>query len=288
LHRHPKGTFRVKVSLVIPSYNREDLLVGTLRCAFAQEHPDLEILVIDQTRQHLPETQAFLDANEGRFTRITPDFASVTKARNEGLRRAKGEIIVFTDDDVTFEPGFIAAHVAAHADGTYVVQGRVTEQGSKRPSQPTWLTGSLRFKGGDNYDRDGVTNNITGCNFSIRRDVIERIGFFDENFRGVSVREESDYARRAFKAGLSFKFSAAAALFHHRSVTGGVGTGVKNNFFEKSYYYCELMFAKKHFSPWTVFAYRIRLYLRGFKNLRKLIQAAEKEADEAVKNPKQR
>jgi glycosyltransferase involved in cell wall biosynthesis len=265
----------LKTTLVIPSYNREELLVGTLRAAFAQDYPDLEILVIDQTKQHLPETQAFLDANRSRFTRVTPEFASVTKARNEGLRRAQGQIIVFIDDDVSFEPGFIAAHVAAHADGTDVVQGRVTEHGSKRPSQPTWLTGSLRFKGGDNYDRDGATNNITGCNFSIRREVIERIGYFD-------------YARRAFKAGLSFKFSAQAALFHHKSASGGVGTGVKNNFFEKSYYYCELMFAKKHFSPWTVFTYRLRLYLRGFKNLRRLIKAAEKEADEAVKAPKER
>jgi GT2 family glycosyltransferase len=278
----------LKTTLVIPSYNREELLVGTLRAASAQDYPDLEILVIDQTKQHLPETQAFLDANRSRFTRVTPEFASVTKARNEGLRRAQGQIIVFIDDDVSFEPGFIAAHVAAHADGTDVVQGRVTEHGSKRPSQPTWLTGSLRFKGGDNYDRDGATNNITGCNFSIRREVIERIGYFDENFKGVSVREESDYARRAFKAGLSFKFSAQAALFHHKSASGGVGTGVKNNFFEKSYYYCELMFAKKHFSPWTVFTYRLRLYLRGFKNLRRLIKAAEKEADEAVKAPKER
>ncbi|HSN18627.1 MAG TPA: glycosyltransferase family 2 protein [Gammaproteobacteria bacterium] len=278
----------IKASLVIPSYNREELLVGTLRCAFAQDCPGLEILLIDQTRAHEPATDSFLAENGGRFIHVRPDFASVTKARNEGLRRARGEVIVFIDDDVSFEPGFVSAHLAAHADGTHVVQGRVTEQGSRQPSRPTWLTGSLRFKGGDNYDRDGITNNITGCNFSIRREVIERIGLFDENFKGVSVREESDYARRAYKAGLSFKFSAAAALFHHRSVTGGVGTGVKNNFFEKSYYYCELMFAKKHFPAWTVFTYRIRLYLRGFKNLRRLIQAAEKEADEAVKSPKER
>ena len=278
----------MKVSLVIPSFNREELLVGTLRCAFAQDYPGLEILLIDQTKTHVPETDSFLTENRDRFTNIRPDFASVTKARNEGLRRATGQVIIFIDDDVSFEPGFVAAHVAAHADGTDIVQGRVTEQGSKRPSQPTWLDDSLRFKGGDNYDRDGKTNNITGCNFSIRREVVERIGYFDENFKGVSVREESDFARRAFKAGLSFKFSAQAALFHHRSLTGGVGTGVKNNFFEKSYYYCELMFAKKHFSPWTVFTYRLRLYLRGFKNLRKLIQVAEKEADEAVKTPKER
>jgi GT2 family glycosyltransferase len=278
----------MKASLVIPSYNREELLVQTLRCALAQDHAGLEILLIDQTRSHEPATQAFLDENRARITHVRPDFASVTQARNDGLRRARGDVIIFIDDDVSFEPGFVAAHLAAHADGTHVVQGRVTEQGSKHPSQPTWLTGSLRFKGGDNYDRDGVTNNITGCNFSIRREVIERIGFFDENFKGVSVREESDFARRAFKAGLTFKFSAAAALFHHRSMTGGVGTGVKNNFFEKSYYYCELMFAKKHISAWTVFTYRIRLYLRGFKNLRRLIQAAEREADEAVKSPKER
>jgi len=278
----------VKASLVIPTYNREELLVGTLRCAFAQDCQDLEILVIDQTKAHTPETQAFLDANRARFIHVRPDFASVTRARNEGLRRAAGRVIVFTDDDVSFEPDFISKHVAAHADGTHVVQGRVTEHGSKRPSQPTWLTGSLRFKGGDNYDRDGETNNITGCNFSITREVVERIGFFDENFRGVSVREESDFARRAFKAGLKFKFSASAALFHHRSAAGGVGTGVKNNFFEQSYYYCELMFAKKHFPAWTVFTYRLRLYLRGIRNLRKLIQAAEREADEAVRSPKER
>ena len=278
----------MKASLVIPSYNREELLVQTLRCAFAQDHDDLEILLIDQTKAHTPETEAFLAANRSRFSHVRPDFASVTKARNEGLRRAQGDVIIFIDDDVSFEPGFVSAHLAAHADGTHVVQGRVTEQGSRHPSQPTWLTESLRFKGGDNYDRDGATNNITGCNFSIRREVVERIGHFDENFKGVSVREESDFARRAFKAGLSFKFSASAALFHHRSVTGGVGTGVKNNFFEKSYYYCEFMFAKKHFSAWTVFTYRMRLYLRGFKNLRKLIRAAEKEADEAVRAPKER
>lgn len=278
----------MKVTLVIPTYNREELLVGTLRAAFAQDYPDLEILVIDQTREHTAETRAFLEANRDRFTLVRPNFASVTKARNEGLRRAHGEIIVFTDDDVSFDPGFIAAHAAAHADGTHVVQGRITEAGSKPADRPTWLTNSLRFTGSDNYDRDGITNNITGCNFSIRREVIERIGFFDENFKGVSMREESDYSRRAFRAGLTFKHAAAAALFHHRSDTGGVGTGVRNLFFEKSYYYCELLFAKKHFSPWTVFTYRVRLYLRGLRNLRKLIRAAEKEADAVVKNQRAR
>jgi len=276
----------MKVSLIIPSYNREELLVQTLECALKQDYPDYEILLIDQTKQHTPATTAFLSAHQDRIRIIRPETASVTKARNIGLREAKGGILVFTDDDVTYDETFLKRHVAAHAGGAQIVQGRVTEQTSKHPSQPTWLTGSIRFKGGDNYDKDGITNNITGCNFSMTRDVIGIVGYFDENYLGVSVREESDYALRAYRAGVKFTFSASAGLFHHRSPSGGVGTGVRNLFFEKSYYYCEMLFAKKHFSPWVQFTYRIRIYLRGIKNLHKLIRAAEKEADEVMAKSK--
>jgi GT2 family glycosyltransferase len=278
----------MKASLIIPSYNREELLVQTLRCALRQDYPDFEIVLVDQTKSHAPATRAFIEENRGRLVYLQPEVASVTKARNLGLKAACGEVLIFIDDDTSFEPGFVAAHVAAHADGSHVVQGRVTEQGSKRPARPTWLTESLRFKGGDNYDQDGVTNNITGCNFSISRAVVDKIGYFDEDFKGVSVREESDYARRAYKAGLKFKFSAGAGLFHHRSPSGGVGSGVRNLFFEKSYYYCELLFCKKHFSAWTLFTYRLRLYLRGWRNLKKLIQAAEQEADAVLKQTRRR
>lgn len=276
----------MKISLIVPSYNREELLVQTLECALKQDYPDYEILLIDQTKQHAPATATFLDAHRDRIRIIQPETASVTKARNIGLREAKGELLVFTDDDVSYDETFLRRHVAAHAGGIQIVQGRVTEQMSKHPDRPTWLTDSIRFKGGDNCDHDGPTNNITGCNFSMTRDVIGIIGYFDENYRGVSVREESDYALRAYRAGVKFRFSASAGLFHHRSPSGGVGSGVRNLFFEKSYYYCEMMFAKKHFSPWVQFSYRIRLYLRGIKNLRKLIRAAEKEADEVLSAPK--
>ena len=272
----------MKISLIIPSYNREELLVQTLECALKQDYPDYEILLIDQTKQHSPPTETYLVTHQERIRIFRPAIASVTQARNIGLREAKGELLVFTDDDVSYDETFLTRHLAAHEGGIQIVQGRVTEQMSKHPNQPTWLTNSIRFKGGDNYDRDGATNNITGCNFSMTRDVVWIIGYFDENYRGVSVREESDYALRAYRAGVRFKFSASASLFHHRSPSGGVGSGVRNLFFEKSYYYCEMLFAKKHFSHWVQFTYRIRLYLRGIKNLRKLIRAAEKEADEVL------
>lgn len=102
------------VSLIIPTYNREEDLVKCLECAFAQIYSNLEIIVIDQTKQHKPETQSFLEKNANRFQWVKPNFASVSKARNEGVRISKGEIIVMIDDDTSFDINFIGNHVAMH------------------------------------------------------------------------------------------------------------------------------------------------------------------------------
>lgn len=273
---------RMKISLIIPTYNREQLLVQTLRCALRQDRDDYEILVIDQTAAHEPDTKKFLQECAGRIHYIHLTQASVTKARNEGLRQALGEILVFVDDDTEFPPGFLSAHLKEHQAGADVVQGRVVEPGSRPVTQPTWLTPTLKFIGGDNYDKDGITNNLTGCNCSISHKVVETIGLFDERFRGIAVREESDYARRAWRAGFRFKFSAQAAVFHHRSPAGGVSSGIRNTFFDESYYYCEFLFSKKHFPRRVQFLYRIRLYLRGWRMLKRLIHTAESNADQAL------
>lgn len=286
---HGKGGM-AGISLIIPTYNRDDLLVRTLECALRQDAPEYEILVIDQSRAHTPETLRFLEAHRDRIQWIRREEPSLTAARNEGLRRARGEIIVFVDDDTSFEPGFLTAHAAAHEAGADLVQGRVIEAGSRPARRPVWLTRGLRFKGSDHYDRDGKTNNVTGCNFSITRKVVGTVGEFDQRFRGIALREDSDYARRAWRAGFRFAFSARAALIHHRSAVGGVATGVAHAFFEESYYYCEFLFCKKHFPRWVQALYRIRLHLRGWRAVRRLIRRAEAQADEAllVKDPSSR
>ncbi|MHB8424670.1 MAG: glycosyltransferase family 2 protein [Gammaproteobacteria bacterium] len=277
----------MKVSLIIPTYKREELLVQTLECALKQDVTDYEILVIDQTPEHAVKTTEFLAAYPGRIKLVHLSKPSVTHARNEGLLQATGDILVFVDDDTSFESGFLAAHCDAHLAGADIVQGRVIEGNSRPASHPTWLSHTLKFTGGDNCDKDGITNNITGCNFSINRKVVNTIGYFDEHFRGISVREESDYARRAWNAGLHFFFSARAALFHHRSPSGGVTSGIRNALFDESYYYCEFLFCKKHFPRWVQFLYRVRLYRRGKRMLRRLIRAAEAEA-ERVLQPKEK
>ena len=93
------------VSLVVPTYNREEPLKSTLIDCVAQDYPNFEVIVVDQTKEHTPEVAEYLDAAKtaGKITLFTPDFASLPGARNYAIRRAKGDIIIFIDDDIREE-----------------------------------------------------------------------------------------------------------------------------------------------------------------------------------------
>lgn len=264
------------VSLIICTYNRNTLLVDTITCALQQDYKNLEILVIDQTEQHDKETLEYLSEIASRIHYIFLETPSLTKARNVGLQNAKGNIIIFIDDDTLFDQNFVREHVAMHDKGYDVVQGRIIEEGDplKPNARPQWLTWYVKFTGTNNCETEGITNTITGCNFSIKKQVVEKIGFFDERFTGMAVREDADYGIRCFRQGVRMFFAPKACVNHVKSLSGGVDTGIGNHFFSHSYYYNEMLFCSKHFKKPIQFYYTLRLYLRGWKALKKLIRNA--------------
>ena len=92
----------MQVSLIIPTYNREELLIATLECTLRQDCTAYEIILVDQTAQHTPDTDKFLNDHTERIRLICQSPPSLTEARNEGIRQAKGDVIVFIDDDTSF------------------------------------------------------------------------------------------------------------------------------------------------------------------------------------------
>jgi glycosyltransferase involved in cell wall biosynthesis len=92
----------LNITLIIPTYNRENSLFETLIAIdlISIDYPD-EILIIYQGKLNI---KSF----EGKFLHIKPIFIqsavlSITSARNLGLKRAKNEFIVFSDDDIKVE-----------------------------------------------------------------------------------------------------------------------------------------------------------------------------------------
>jgi GT2 family glycosyltransferase len=266
-----------KVSLIIPTYKREELLVNTIKCALDQTYQDYEIIVVDQTKVHTKETQTFLAEIKTKIVYIQEEKASLTHARNVGVQRAKGDIFIFTDDDVVFERDFIENYVCAHQKAD-VIQGRVIHLNTPMDKEISRVTWNIKFPGGENLLHEAFTNIFIGCSFSLKRKVYEKVGDFDENFIGCAVREDSDYSLRCYKAGFPILFYPDAMLTHLASTAGGVDADNSTQHFNYSYYLCEMRFASKHF-PWIIQKYyAFRLYLRGFRAIKRLVSKAIKDA----------
>lgn len=109
------------LSVIIPTYNRKDILGRTLSALQAQTLTRFEVIVVDDGstdgtpeaietwRANQPETLAF------ELEVLRQPNLKQGQARNLGLKTARGEIVLFLGDDIIPDPGFIEAHLAGHA-----------------------------------------------------------------------------------------------------------------------------------------------------------------------------
>ncbi|HBB35376.1 MAG TPA: glycosyltransferase [Cyanobacteria bacterium UBA8803] len=253
------------ISVIIPTYgpnapSRDKLLRNTLVEIIAQDYPSFEVLVVDQTPTHEPETQGYLEqlAKDNKISWFRIGWASLPGARNYGVRRASGEIIVFIDDDVRLPAGYLEAHARNYQQPEVgAVAGRVFDR-MKLGEKGNWELGA-----GDEEPDSAFPNpqspipnlqsqiedlppqamdpgiawyyidlvhtvkpqwviSARGCNMSYRRDIFTKHGiWFDERFRGSAVREESDFCLRLRKTGYRIWYDPGAYLVHLAEETGG-------------------------------------------------------------------
>jgi glycosyltransferase involved in cell wall biosynthesis len=95
-------------SIIIPTYNRADLITATLRSVQAQEFTGFEVLVVDDGSKDNTAVvvQPFLA--DSRFQYLPKANAERGAARNYGLERAQGEYAIFLDSDDLFHPNHLA------------------------------------------------------------------------------------------------------------------------------------------------------------------------------------
>ena len=216
-----------RITVAIPTYGRERVLVETLRLVLALEPRPAEVLVVDQTPRHEEATEAALgawaDRAAIRWLRLAPP--SITLAMNTALIEAASPVVLFLDDDVIPAPGLIAAHAAAYADPTvWAVVGQVLQPGEEPEDLPPrgtreGLRADLEFP--FRSTRTDWVRNVMAGNLSVRRDRAIEVGGFDENFVRVAYRFETEFARRVVRHGGRIRFEPAASIRHLRAGQGG-------------------------------------------------------------------
>ena len=183
------------MSVIIPAYNRAGVIGETLENVFQQTYPNIELIVVDDGSTD--DTQTVLRSYGSRIRWVAQRNAGPSAARNHGIAIAKGEIIAFQDSDDAWHPTKIERQVSllrkvgesvpcCLCNSTlHLPEGRVVRSFENAPVNPPieegiWLNVSEVLS-----SRFILFNQAV----AIRRNVLERVGGFDESFRILEDKE---------------------------------------------------------------------------------------------------
>lgn len=265
----PKG-----ISVVIPTMNRANVLLDTLRDLRPQTYRDFELIVVDQSDVPNAAAEALL-ADFGVPTRyvFVTQFRGVPEARNLGWQVAAKDIVLYVDDDIRCNPSFLQAHFDAHVSrGAAMIAGRITNlrgdvtQRGKTGSFSNWTATGV----GNFHLREAIQClHARGCNFSVRRIILERLGGFDENLTvGAALHEETEFALRLARAGHSCWFAPDAHLVHLATPIGGcrIGPDISRYMFGVAHNRTILIY--RYLAPHHRLTANLRILLSGLTSCR--------------------
>jgi len=209
-----------KISVVIATYNREQVLLDTISYLLNLPAKPDEIIIVDQTKSHEPLIEKQLEKyhTDGNIKWIRLLSPSVTHAMNVGLLKAYHEIVLFLDDDIIPEHNLIKAHLIAHQSGNCnIVAGRVLQPWDTKESGKE-KTSIFYF----NSQHRQFINEFMGGNFSINKNLAKELGGFDENFTHAAYRFEAEFSDRAISASKRILFEPEATIHHIKFQDGGI------------------------------------------------------------------
>lgn len=205
---------QTELSIIIPTYGRERVLVDTIEALLKLPVPADEIIVVDQTPVHEGEVQRRLEywSEHAAIRWLQQAEPSIPKAMNRGALEAETELLLFLDDDIVPDANLVVAHRQAHeAHRGDIVAGRVLQPWHENDHDSDAFTLTIA----------GSKDEFMGGNFSIRRGKLLELGGFDENFKGAAFRFEREFADRLLVAGGTIWYEPAALIRHLHYQSGG-------------------------------------------------------------------
>ncbi|SDO73626.1 Glycosyltransferase, GT2 family [Nakamurella panacisegetis] len=221
----------VTCSVVVCAYTLDrwdDLRASLLSVSDQSVQPDEVILVIDhndlllsRARTEFPGVRVM----ENRYRQ------GLSGGRNTAIAEARGDVVVFLDDDATADPGWLAALMKHYEDPAVIGVGGAAAprwpagRPAHLPADTEFDRGELDWVVGCTYAGQPETltevRNLMGCNMSMRRSVFASVGVFSEGLGRIGKVplgcEETELCIRARQADPSARILfEPAALVHHR------------------------------------------------------------------------
>lgn len=194
----------MKASIIIPTYNRSKILEKVLPAICRQDYPSsYEIIIVDDgSTDNTSEIVKSLGLPPS-CTYVKLEKSGAARARNEGIKRAKGETIIFIDSDLIVAPSFIKEHMRLQEkNDKLIVRGPVihTHNLENLFFEPKKITDISRA-----FFATGNT--------SVKKEYLIQAGLFDEDFTEYGW-EDLELGIRLKKLGLRVVDNSLAVGYH--------------------------------------------------------------------------
>lgn len=222
----------MKLSIIIPTHNRADILKTCLEKLVAQQGVDFEVIVVDDGSTDSTESEMsnfqcpISNSNCKDFIYIRQKASHQAVARNRGVQASTGDIIVFIGDDIFVEPEFLMKHHDRHTeypDENIVVLGHTTWD----PALP--INAYMRFledsgwQFGYRFLNPGMIGRAEPYKFFYTSNISLKRSFFEkEKFNEDFVFygwEDIELGYRLWKKyGMRIYYEPQAIAYHHHLI----------------------------------------------------------------------
>ena len=217
----------MKLSVIVGTRNRAHAIVDCLNsiaAALAKAAPlDAEIIVVDNGSTDGTPTviQNWVNSYARPARWLIESRPGLSAARNYAMRVARGDLLVFTDDDCKLSEDYIcqllrrdAADIEPVLRGGRVELGDPSDLTLSIKTSPDLMRWNRRMNSA-RHDHLGAT--IVGCNMALRREVAECIGPFDERLgpgASIPASEDTDWIYRAYLADITIEYVPDMVIYH--------------------------------------------------------------------------
>lgn len=209
------------ISIIIPTNNRKFFLENCLKSLWNQTYPQnqYEILVVDDGSTD--GTGAIVKGLKAikNLKYFYQPHRGLSEARNLGVKSARGKIVAFIDDDCVADKNWVSLIVKTYRRsspkvggiGGQVFVGTYKKNIIARAGQAMLNYSVSRHKKGNEVLF------LLGSNFSFRKEVLNKIGYFDRDFR--TAGDDTEFAWRLVKAGYKLIYEPKIKVEHFQRNT---------------------------------------------------------------------
>jgi glycosyltransferase involved in cell wall biosynthesis len=179
------------VSVIVPTYNRPEMLAECLESINGQTYQDLEVVVINDGGRDVGDIVSACNKRKNIRYLNQPTNKGLAAARNSGIRAAKGKYIAYLDDDDIYYPDHIETLVGFLEESQYMVAYTDACRAVQKKGDGGYVVEKRDIPYSMDFDRDRLLISNYIPVLCIMHDIscIDKSGYFDE---GLSSHEDWD------------------------------------------------------------------------------------------------